>query len=414
MSSLEQQLARELAELDRAGLRRSLRIITSAQGTCIRSAGRQFINFSSNDYLGLANHPKLKQAAQRAIDSFGAGTGASRLISGSNTCFHELETTLARFKETEGALVFSTGYTATLGTLPCLVAKGDVILIDRLAHASIIDAARLSGATLRVFKHNDMDHLKKQLQRAAIEIEAAGTRSHISPGLPRGLPAGSRPARILIATESIFSMDGDTAPLDDIVQLKNDWNAFLFLDDAHATGICGPQGKGWAHARGLAGQVDVNMGTLSKACGSSGGFVSGTATLVEFLIHRARTFLFSTAPLPASAAAAQAALELIGSHEGDVRRTALWDNIRLFSSALRDVKPSQSAIFPLFIGAEQKASAISQQLLKEGFLVPAIRYPTVARGKARLRISLSADHTSEQISALVMALQSAGAFPAKM
>ncbi len=407
MVTLEQQLAHELAVLDRAGLKRFLRTISSAQGTCVSSEGRQFINFSSNDYLGLANHPELNQAAQAAIAAFGTGAGASRLISGSNAWFPKLETTLALYKGTERALAFSSGYAATLGTLPCLVTKGDVILADRLAHASIIDAARLSGATLRVFRHNDMGHLQKLLRWAATELQASRSKSPCSDANPRTLPTESRPRRILIATESIFSMDGDTAPLMDIVALKTDWNAFLFLDEAHATGLCGPQGKGWAHACAVAEHVEVTMGTLGKACGSSGGFVCGTATLIEFLINRARTFLFSTAPLPACAAAAQTALELMSSHEGDRRRAVLWDNIRLLSSALRYEKPSQSAIFPILVGAEHRASRISQALFEKGFLVPAIRYPTVARGKARLRISLSADHTSEQIHFLVAALESA-------
>jgi len=259
MNPFNHELNRRLGVLRQQGLRRNLRRVDSAQGPRIKTGGKTLLNFSSNDYLGLASHPALKKAAADAVKRFGAGAGASRLVSGSLAPFHELEETLAAFKKTEAALSFSTGYAAAIGTICALLGKSDIIIIDKLVHACIVDAARLSGATLRVFDHNDLEDLEKILLWT----------SKIS--LPRYAPRERFVhTRVLIVTESIFSMDGDAAPLREIVALKNKYGAWLMVDEAHATGIIGKNGRGLADALGVAGEIDIQMGTLGKALGSSG------------------------------------------------------------------------------------------------------------------------------------------------
>ena len=375
----------ELEALRKRALDRYLREISSAQGPEVVIAGRHFINFSSNDYLGLANDLRLHEAAASAIDEFGVGAGASRLISGTQSPHLRLERALAKWKETEAALCFSSGYAAALGTIPALVTKNDVILLDKLCHASLIDGARLSGAVLRVFPHNQLRKLESLLEWAR--------RKH--PG-----------KRVLIITESIFSMDGDRAPLRKLVELKKRFRALLMLDEAHAIGVIGPNGRGLAAAENVSEEVEVQMGTLSKALGTSGGYICGSRTLIEWLINRARSFIYSTAPPPAIAAAGLAALDFLASPEGEKRRLLLWERIRLMQQCLpraglegKDVAVS-SAIFPLIVGDEKAALDIAAALQTEGFLVPAIRYPTVAKGTARLRITLTAAHQEDQIRAL--------------
>ncbi|HEX3857246.1 MAG TPA: 8-amino-7-oxononanoate synthase, partial [Verrucomicrobiae bacterium] len=359
MNPFDEELSQRLETLREQNLFRELRRVDSAQGSRIKVGGKTFLNFSSNDYLGLANHPVLKEAAIKAVEKFGAGAGASRLICGSLPPFHELEESLANFKKTESALTFSSGYAAAIGTICALLGKDDVIIIDKLVHASIVDAAKLSGAKLRIFDHNDLNDLKKILKWAN-EVQS---------------PKSKVQSRALVVTESIFSMDGDRAPLREIVGLKNKYGAWLMVDEAHATGIFGKDGRGLAEELGVSEQIEIQMGTLGKALGASGGYICGSRMLVDFLVNRARSFIFSTAPVPAAAAAATAAIKFIRSKSGEARRNLLWRRIGQFDSKF------QSAIIPVLIGDETKAVEAAAKLRGKNIFIPAIRYPTVARGK---------------------------------
>ena len=394
MNSFDSDLELELGELRAQGLHRALRRVDSQQGPKIVIKGRPLLNFSSNDYLGLATHPAVEEAACRAVSEFGAGAGASRLICGSLAPHHELETALAEFKATEAALAFSSGYSTALGTIPALVGKDDVIILDKLVHASIVDAARLSGAKLRLFRHNDPASLEKVLKWA---------RSRKS-----RTPHATRHTRLLIVTESVFSMDGDLAPLREIIELKEQHGAWLLLDEAHATGLFGEHRRGLAEAQELSGRVEIQMGTLGKALGAAGGFIAGSRPLIELLVSRARSFIFSTAPVPAAAAAATAAVRLVQSAEGDVLRTRLWQRVdELKNELIRagwSLPPVQSAILPLHVGDERKAVELAAGLRERGVFIPAIRYPSVARGAARLRVTVTAAHTSEHIAELGRAM----------
>ena len=385
MVGFDEQLGRDLGEIRDAGLWRELREIESAQSARIKFGGREFINFSSNDYLGLAGHPALGQAAREAIEQFGVGSGASRLICGSLQPHHELESALAKWQGTESALVFSTGFAAAQGVLTSLLGRGDVVILDKKAHASMIDGAKLSGATLRVFRHNDLENLEKLLQWAA-----------------------DRGGRVLVASESVFSMDGDHAPLAGIVELKERYGAWLMLDEAHAVGLYGPLGQGLAAAGGLGERIEIRMGTLGKAVGAAGGFICGSRQLFDLLVNKARSFIFSTAPSPAVSAAARAGVELIQGAEGQSLRGQLWqrvDELRRGAALLGWKTPAEpSAILPLIVGEEAKAVATMDHLREAGFFIPAIRYPTVPRNEARLRVTLTANHTAENIEQLVNAL----------
>ena len=384
MVGFDEQLGRDLDEIRDAGLWRELREIESAQSARIKFGGREFINFSSNDYLGLAGHPALGQAAREAIEQFGVGSGASRLICGSLQPHHELESALAKWQGTEAALVFSTGFAAAQGVLTSLLGRGDVVILDKKAHASMIDGAKLSGATLRVFRHNDLENLEKLLQWAA-----------------------DRGGRVLVASESVFSMDGDHAPLAGIVEMKERYGAWLMLDEAHAIGLYGPLGQGLAAAGGLGERIEIRMGTLGKAVGAAGGFICGSRQLVDLLVNKARSFIFSTAPSPALSAAARAGVELIQGAEGQSLRGQLWqrvDELRHGVASLGWKTPAEpSAILPLIVGEEAKAVATMDHLREAGFFIPAIRYPTVPRNEARLRVTLTANHTAENIQQLVNA-----------
>src|SRR5438034_1488969 len=380
----------QLKALRAASLDRHLSEIGTAQGPEIEIAARRLLNFSSNDYLGLANDSRLREAAIAAVGEFGVGAGASRLISGTQSPHLRLERALARWKGTEAALCFSSGYAAALGTVPALVIKNDVVLLDKLCHASLIDGAKLSGATLRVFPHNHLGKLESHLQWA--QREHAGKR-------------------ILILTESVFSMDGDRAPLRELVELKKSFGALLLLDEAHAVGVIGPNGRGLAAAENLDEEVDVQIGTLSKALGTSGGYICGSRDLIEWLINRARAFIYSTAPPPGIVSAAFAAVNFLASPEGEERRLLLWKRIRLLQELLprselnNKASDGSSAIFPWIVGDEQAALDLASALQNEGFLVPAIRYPTVAKGSARLRITVSASHEEDQIRSLCQAIE---------
>jgi 8-amino-7-oxononanoate synthase len=394
MNSFTDELNGRLKDLREQNLFRELRRVGSAQGSRIEIGGKTLLNFSSNDYLGLANHPALKAAAIRAVEKFGAGAGASRLICGSLAPFHELEQSLADFKQTEAALTFSTGYAAALGTITALCDKDSIIILDKLIHACIVDAAKLSGAKLRVFAHNDLEDLEAKLKWASeAQSQKSKVQGHLSP-------------QILVITESVFSMDGDAAPLCEIVALKEKYGARLMVDEAHATGILGKNGRGIADELGVRDQIEIQMGTLGKALGASGGYICGSRALIDLLVNRARSFIFSTAPFPAAAASAKAGIEMVQSAEGEKLRRQLRQLIGQFKSVIKHWDSEiLAAIIPLILGDEAKALAAAQQLREQNIFVPAIRYPTVARGAARLRVTLTAANTADDISELVYALK---------
>jgi 8-amino-7-oxononanoate synthase len=368
--NLDVILQAELDALDAANLRRSLRVTDAS-----------LLNFAANDYLGLSHHPALIEAARQATMQRGTGAGASRLVTGTDDAVLALEKEIAAWKETEAALVFSSGFAAALGTIPALVGKGDTVILDKLAHASLIDGARLSGATVRTFPHNDLGRLEKLLPKVV-------SSSH----------------RTLVVTESIFSMDGDAAPLQKLVELKDRHGAWLCIDEAHATGLYGPTGAGLIGEAGLNGRVDITMGTLSKALGSVGGYIAGSRTLIDWLTNRARSFIYSTALPPGVVAASRAAIELVRGSEGDALRDRLRRNIAHFHAGVaarwKNHALSTSAIQPLICGEAPAALRMATHLREHGFLVPAIRYPTVPRHAARLRVTLSAIHADKDIDAL--------------
>ena len=388
--AFDQFLNGELKSIDEAGLLRSLLRIETPQQVEVHSGDRKLINFSSNDYLGLAANESLRVAAQAGVETLGAGAGSARLISGSQRIAHELEAALGAFKQTEAALSFSSGYAAALGTVPALVGQGDVVIIDKLVHACLVDAARLSGAKLRVFKHNDLSDLEAILQWA-----------------------DEREGNTLVISESVFSMDGDQAPLPDLVQLKNRYGAWLMLDEAHATGLYGAGRRGIAEEIGMAQHVEVQLGTLGKALGAAGGYICGSQALIDLLVNRARSFIFSTAPVPAQLAAAKRGVELLQSNEGEALRTRLWANVDVLKNGLIQqgwkLPVGRSAILPLMIGDEREALALAERLREAGIWVPAVRYPTVARGAARLRVTVSAAHQMEHLNVLMDALANATA-----
>lgn len=401
---LRDALEHRLADLDQAGLRRQLQTLQGLPPRSVEFNGHPVLSFASNDYLGLARHPDLLASLGQATSTFGAGATASRLVCGSLPPHALLEHALATFKSTEAALAFSSGYATALGVIPALVGPGDIVLLDRLAHACLVDGARLSGARLRVFRHNDPDDLRRLLEWAA---------RHSAPP-PAATPASSRrSSHTLIVTESVFSMDGDRAPLAALADLKDRYGAWLLVDEAHATGLIGPRRQGLIEALGLTGRVEVTLGTLGKALGCAGGFVAGERVLRDYLIHRARSFMFSTAPPPGVAAAAARAVELVASEEGARRATALWERITLLHQGLVQLgwplPPAESAILPLIVGPETHAVRLAAALRDEGLLVPAIRYPTVSRGRARLRLSVSADHHPDDVARLLAALARAQA-----
>lgn len=369
----------ELEELEKKGLRRHLRTLTTPQGTSVDLDARETcLNFSSNDYLGRANSDLWKRNFSAHIETYGTGAGASRLVCGTLAPHVALEDRLAQLKGTEAALTFASGFATATGAIPALCGKGDIIILDKLCHASLIDGARLSGATLRVFPHNDVEKLIRHLAWARSKIGSEG--------------------RILVVTESVFSMDGDLCPLEEIIAAKNAVDALLLLDEAHAFGVLGPEGRGLAAASGCEKGVDLHMGTFSKAVGLSGGYLCGSRDVIDLLVNRARSFIYSTAPPPALAATIRDSLDWIASPSGDEARAALWARIR-------EIDPhATSPILPRILGSNERALSASEELRRSGFLVPAIRYPTVPRGTARLRITLSAAHTREQVLELKNAL----------
>jgi glycine C-acetyltransferase/8-amino-7-oxononanoate synthase len=377
MPNLDGQLGAELDRLRVDGLYRTLRTVASAQGPRLIIDSREYLNFSSNDYLGLANDPLLKRAAADAIERYGVGAGASRLVCGNLEPYAALEEKLARFKNKEAAIVFGSGYAANVGTITALVGEGDVVILDKLDHASIIDGARQSGATIRVYPHKNLKKLEDILKQC-------GTFG-----------------RKLIITETVFSMDGDLAPLTEIVELKEEYGAWLMIDEAHATGLYAKSRRGLAEAAGVEDKIDVTLGTLSKALGSAGGFVVGSQTLIDHLRNRARSLIYSTALPPAVVAAAAAAVEFVMSDAGHERREMLWRNVSELKNGLSKLgvqNESRSPILPVMVGDEAAAMEMSNKLFEHGIFVPAIRFPTVPKGKARLRVTVTARHAAEDIS----------------
>jgi 8-amino-7-oxononanoate synthase len=372
--NLDSILRAELDALETARLLRTLRATDAG-------ASASMLNFAANDYLGLSRHPALIEAARQATARRGTGAGASRLVTGTDSAVLALEEQLAAWKEKEAALVFSSGYAAALGTIPALAGKGDTVILDKLAHASLIDAARLSAASVRTFPHNDLARLDALLAKIS-----------------------SGKTRVLVVTESIFSMDGDAAPLRELVELKDRHGAWLLVDEAHATGLYGPTGAGLLAEAGLSGRVEIVMGTLSKALGSVGGYIAGSRVLIDWLINRARSFVYSTALPPGVIAASRAAVDLARGPEGAALRDRLCENITHFHSGLPAIWKnrilSTGAIQPLICGEASAALQLAATLREQGFLIPAIRYPTVPRHAARLRVTLSATHSGNDIDAL--------------
>lgn len=384
--SLDHALARELDTLSRAGLRRAMRVVERGVGAQIRLDGVPVIDFSSNDYLGVANDPRVADAAAtQLLQSHITGSAAARLISGTHPSHIELERDLARFKGAEAALLFASGYAANTGTIPALVGRRDAIYADELNHASLIDGARLSRAEVRVFPHGDMNALRAMLQDDVGKFR-----------------------RQMIVVDGVFSMDGDLFPLNELVPIARKYGAWTYVDDAHATGILGAHGRGSAEHFGVEGKIDVVMGTLGKALGTDGAFISGSATLVEYLMNRARAFIFTTATPPALAAAAREALRIV--QDEPWRRERLTQNARLLRDGLSSIEhpaggDQDGYIIPVVLGGAEQTANVGRALCQRGFLVGAVRPPTVPMGKSRLRITVSASHTREQISGLVEALR---------
>lgn len=379
-------LADRLAELEQRGLNRRLRLVEGAQAGRVRLDGREVLMLSSNNYLGLANHPALTRAAQAALERCGCGAGASRLISGSMELHHELEDRLARLKHTQAALVFPTGYQANVGTLSALMEPGDTILSDALNHASIIDGCRLSRASTLVFRHNDVDHVAELLASCS----GAGQR--------------------LIVTDSVFSMDGDIAPLAELSRLARRYDAWLMVDEAHATGVFGPHGGGVVEELGLSAAIEIQMGTLGKALGGFGAYVAGSRQLIDWLVNRARSFVYTTALPPSVAATAIAALDIVAQEPQ--RRRRLWDNTAFLAEQLTGLGYSlgqtRSQILPLIIGDAGQTMALAAALLERGIFAQGIRPPTVPAGTSRIRVTPMATHTRQDMQDAVEAFAAAG------
>lgn len=376
----------ELEALRRAGTFRKLRVHASAQGPRVQVDGREVITLASNNYLDLCNHPDLRRAALGAVEHYGVGSGAVRTIAGTTELHQELERRLAEFKHTEAALTFQSGYTANLGVLSCLYGEGDVVVSDALNHASIIDGLRLSRAERVIYPHKDMRALQAALERNK------GVR------------------RLLVVTDGVFSMDGDIAPLPEIVEIGERYGAAVMVDDAHASGVLGSNGRGTVDHFGLHGRVQIQVGTLSKAIGVLGGYVAGSQALRDFLIHRARPLLFSTSLSPAVVGACLAALDVL---ERDQERLArLWENTRFFKAGLHalgfSTGASETPITPVLIGDEARAAQLSDRLFQSGIFAQPIVFPMVPQGQARIRTIVTAGHTREDLQRCLDAFSSLG------
>lgn len=369
-------LSEEIEGWKKAGTYQRLRVLESACEPVARFDGREVINLASNNYLGLANHPKLVEAAIEATRKYGAGSGAVRTIAGTMTLHLELERRIAEFKNVEACVVFQSGFAANAGTVAALLGPEDTIISDELNHASIIDGCRLSKAKIRIFPHRDFEAAGRMLG----ELEGTAGRK-------------------LLITDGVFSMDGDIAPLPELVGLAERYGAIMMVDDAHASGVLGRNGRGTIDHFGLHGRVDIQVGTLSKAIGCLGGYICGSRDLIEYLYHRGRPFLFSTSHPPAVAAACLAAFDLLEREPERIAR--LWENTRYFKEELRregfDTGVSETPITPIMVGEAALAHAFSQALFEEGLMATGIGYPTVPRGKARIRTIVTAAHSREQL-----------------
>lgn len=376
-------IATELTEIKQQGLYRQMRQVDGEQGPSILLDGREVLNFSSNNYLGLANHPALQAAAKEALEQYGCGAGASRLISGNMTLHLALEESIARLKGTESALVFNSGFQANVGILSTLLGEGDMIFSDALNHASIIDGCRLSRAKVVVYPHCNLGHLEAALKKAP------------------------QKARKLIVTETVFSMDGDIAPMEEIVNLAEQHGAMIMVDEAHATGVFGPNGAGIVAEMGLRDRVLIQMGTLGKALGGFGAYVAGKRNLRELLINRCRSFIFTTALPPVMMAVAITAIDLL--EKEPERRFTLWRNSQYMRNELKELGfslgKSSSQILPLIIGDSEDCMSFSECLLAKGVYAQGIRPPTVQPGSARLRITPMATHTDEHLKHAIRAFK---------
>src|SRR3954467_12056912 len=365
----------ELNALREQGLYRQLRVLESEQTGRATFDHTSVINLSSNNYLGFATHPRLRERAAQALAELGVGSGSVRTIAGTMAIHLELERRLAAFKKTEAAVVFQSGFAANAGTVSSILGREDVIISDQLNHASIIDGARLSRATIKVFPHRDIDAARDILKQ---------------------LPAAQRK---LLITDGVFSMDGDLGPLPDLCELADEFGCVMMVDDAHASGVFGANGRGTVDHFGMHGRVDVQVGTLSKAIGALGGYVAGTKSLIEFLYHRARPFLFSTSHPPAVAAACIAAVDVLEQEPQIIDR--LWKNTRFFKTGLEalgfNTGASQSPISPVIVGEGALAMRLSDRLFEEGVFAQGLAFPTVARDKARVRTIVTATHTREEL-----------------
>jgi 8-amino-7-oxononanoate synthase len=383
-STLEAALAAELAELETEGLKRRRRLLESPQGARVTVDGREYVAFCSNDYLGLAAHPQLIEAAREGAARHGVGAGASHLISGHSTAHRDLEHRLAAFVGLPRALLFSAGYLANIGVVTALVGRGDGVFADRLNHASLNDAALLSRAEFKRYPHLDLEALERLL-------------------------CASRARRKLIATDAVFSMDGDIAPVPALVSLAERYDAWLLLDDAHGFGVLGPHGQGTLAHYDAGSKRVIYMATLGKAAGVFGAFVAGAAVAIETLVQRARSYIYTTATPPLLSVALAKSLDLI--RDEGWRRQRLQQLIALLRQRLKPgrwrLAPSLTAIQPLVIGDNDEAMAVAERLARDGLLVPAIRPPTVPQGTARLRISLSAAHAPDDVERLAAALNAA-------
>ena len=368
-------LDEELRSLREQGLYRRLRVLDGEQKAHASVDHRSVVNLSSNNYLGLTTHPGLRRRALDALETLGVGSGSVRTIAGTMAIHMELERRLAVFKKTEAAVVFQSGFTANAGTVSSILGRDDAIVSDELNHASIIDGARLSRATIKVFPHKDAAAARRLLEE-----------------LPRG-------QRTLLITDGVFSMDGDLGPLPELCDLADEFGCIMMVDDAHASGVFGEQGRGTVDHFGMHGRVDVQVGTLSKAIGALGGYVAGSRALVEFLYHRARPFLFSTSHPPSVAATCLAALDVLETEPQWMQQ--LWDNARFFKAGLQalgfDTGASESPITPVIVGDSALAMTLSDRLFDEGVFAQGIGFPTVARGKARVRTIVTATHTREEL-----------------
>jgi glycine C-acetyltransferase len=368
-------LSDELESLKQQGLHRQLRVLEGEQASRATFDHKSVVNLSSNNYLGLTTHPKLRQAALEAVEKYGAGSGSVRTIAGTMEMHMELESRLAAFKNVEAVVVFQSGFAANAGTVSAILTKDDVVISDELNHASIIDGCRLSRAAIKVFPHKDADAARRILQ---------------------DLPAGQRK---LLITDGVFSMDGDLGALPALCEIAEQFGAIMMVDDAHASGVFGRNGRGTIDHFKCHGRVDIQVGTLSKAVGVLGGYVAGTRAFIEFLHHRARPFLFSTSHPPAVAAACIAAIDVLETEPQWMAR--LWENTAFFKAGLQDLGfntgRSESPITPVIVGEAQVAADMSDKLFQAGVFAQSIGFPTVARGQARLRTIVTATHTREDL-----------------